>query len=975
MQFKHFDIRYDYSSMFKSVRGDFSYVQSAYHRNKNGKGKMLIVLDYMPSEDLGSGELLSGETGALLRRILFNANNFYREETTIDDWDWVAISYNSFKTKGRPESFVEAASSEFKKRLKSVIMKYKPDVVLTFGNEPYRALNQSKIAEISGNHHNLYGQAIPTKIKHGGETHKFKHVPTLSLQTLINTDYKGGAISMAGYVSRNVITALRGESKYQIPDLEYKVELVDTIKKFDKMLDYLRKQKQVAIDTETENLYRRKNRMLTIQFAATEDKAYVLPFYHKDSPFDGKELNYIGNRLRNFFEKDNKNKYHIFANGPFDLTVIRNAVGVRYYKTAAWDIFAGEFCLDENMKGLSSTAGAYYYSLNNIVMQYGCDVYYKSEFGKDKRKTISQVDLDTPLITYCALDVITLIHVKRLQLQRAADIEHHKYELMVGGQMSDVIHTIANLEFNGSRIDIEYLFYLKSEESPIVKELHKTKNDLNDCKAVRKANSILCRDASVPKLGLFGKTAVNVFDIGKKKHKQLLFFDILGLKPVKFGKDGQGKIDKNFQAAHGNVEEVKKFTAMVKIKKLYDAYVKSFIRQWGEDDDMRYDTRIRPHFGYLPVVTGRLSATKPSLHQIPSRSEAGKHIKRLFIADKGRIILKVDYSAHEVRCWSIITGDKKVADVFRVGYDLRKEYRYRPRASLAKKIDLDGDVHKLNASYFFGVDISKVTKDIRNAVKTVIFGLIYQQGFPGLAASTGRKLEEIEDIVGQFLNRFPVGVKWFDEIKNFARKNMYVESPLGRRRYLWGYLMPKKAEMYDQVTKSMDRRAVNSPVQGIGSDFLVTGSRQIEHLKFKHFEKTGHYPDFYQANQVHDAIEFSCAYEDVWLAISLIERGLTSAVQKVALKRHGIKFTIPLEIEFEIGSHLKECSAWDYSLSGNDSSFESLVMKALNTQKTDLGYDINPKKVYKQIMDNIELAPKWAREQEEYVDDLAKEAA
>lgn len=464
MQFKHFDIGYQYSSMFKNVRGDFNYVQSAYHRNKNGKGKILLVLDYMPKEDLDSGMLLSGDTGKLLKRLLFNANNFYREENTIDDFDWVAISYNSFKTKDKAESFVAAAEAEFTKRLKTVITKYQPDVVLTFGMAPYRALNGEKIKEYGGKHQHLYGQGVQTKVKIAGKAHSFIHVPTISLQTMLNTDYKGGAISIAGYVSRNLTTALRcGVPRYGMPrDPEYKVELVDTIKKFDKMLDYLRKQKNVAIDTETENLYRRKNRMLTIQFAATKDKAYVLPFYHKDSPFDGKELNYIGNKLRNFFECDNKNKYHVFANGPFDLTVIRNAIGVRYFKAAAWDIFAGEFILDENMKFLSATTGGYYYSLGNLVMQYGSDVYYRSEFGKDKRKTIWQVDLDEKLITYCALDVITLLYIKDLQLQRAADIGHGKFELMVGGQMSDTIHTISTLEFNGSRIDIEYLFHLKS---------------------------------------------------------------------------------------------------------------------------------------------------------------------------------------------------------------------------------------------------------------------------------------------------------------------------------------------------------------------------------------------------------------------------------------------------------------------------------------------------------------------------------
>lgn len=957
---KYVNFGFDYSPAYRNQQNDFGYVQLAKHTTKKSDQKILLVLDYVPQEDLKSGRLLSGATGSLLKRLLKVSKNFYNEEKTLNSVNWLAISYHAFKVAGESDSFKEGAHKEFTKRLKHIISEYKPDIVLTFGPDPYKALNSAKVNKYGGNLQHLFGVPINTTVVQDGVKHKFKHVPTLSLNTLINDAGKGGEMAMAGYVSRNMTNALHGKLKYKIPKLEYQTTLVDTVEKFHRMLKVIRKAKYVSIDTETTNLTRRDNRMLTIQFATSTKRAFVLPFYHKDSPFKSAELKHIGKRLRKFFEKENSNKFHIYANATFDLTVIRSNIGVRYFKNNLWDLFAGEFTLDENMKFLTGVTGYYYYSLGNLSMQYGCTAYYDAEFGKDKRKTIATVDLDRALIEYCSLDVIIPLHIMRLQMQRAEDIGYDKHTSIVSEQISDMLQCFSTFEFNGARTDIDYLFYLKTKGSPIRGEIQKILLRLKESKGVKRANQILAKRKGVPQVGLFGKSDVDIFDIGKQDHQRLLFFEVLKLKPIQTGKNGFGKIDKKFQAKYKDVEEVSLYTELQKARKLFNAYVKSFIKNWGVDPDMRFDKRIRPHFKFLDVVTGRTSAQKPSLHQIPSRSELGKHIKRLFITEEGRIMIKVDYSAHEVRCWSLFTGDEDVAGLFDNGRQLRDRYKLAPDPELWKRIDLEGDVHKINASYFFGVPINEVDKKTRDAVKTVIFGLIYQQGIKGLSESTGQPVEVLEKLIREFKKKYPVGVSWFDDVKQEARENLYVESPLGRRRHVWGLLIPNEARNADSCVARNERQSVNSPIQGMGSDFLINGSRQIEKLRFEHYENTGHYPDFYQANSVHDSIVFSCAFEDFWHAIRIIEQGLTSAVQEVAEQRHGMKFTVPLEIDFEIGSNERDVGGWNYSME----NLSKLVKKTLQEQKDELGYKVNVKKVHDDILfGQYEAMPDWAKKQ------------
>lgn len=942
--------------------------------SKSAKGgKALLVLDHMPTDDLRNGKIFSSTEGELFLNQIQYLEDTFPTKTTLDDWNFLVVSYNMFKTYDKSEQYKEEADAAFADRIKEIIVDYKPDYVLTFGKAPFKALNADKIQLSKDHYEHWYGVEIPTKIKHDGKKHSFVHLPNVSYHTVLNPMHISASSYTLGYMARWMLPWLNKGMRYKIDEVtcgkkrNWNLVYVTKVKQLEKILKRMKRSKIVAVDTETENLNRIKNKILTVQLSDDGKKAYVIPVYHRDSPFSPKELRKVSELFRDFFE-ENSNKYQVYTNAKFDLNVMRSNFGIRSYASNVWDIQAGEFANDENAKSLMNVTGAGYYNLANLTMQYGCTVYHEVSFGKEMRATISDVDLDETVQEYAGLDVIVPFRIAEQQRKRAADIKYVKYESMVSEQISDQIHAFSILETTGAGADIDYLFKLNLPNSPINEEIRNVEREFMNSPEVKAANKLICQDDNVPKMGLMGRVEVTKFDMSKSEHKQILFFDVMKLKPLKEGEqlreNGKktGKLDKDFQAAYADVPLVALYTKLGKAYKLKNAYVNSLLKLWGESEDFKHDRSIRPTYGYLGVVTGRTSASDPNLQQVPSRSEMGKLIKRILIARRNRLLIKVDYSAHEVRGWSIISGDQGVADVFEQGRKLRHRYRTVPDPWIHHMIDVEGDVHKINAAYFFGVPIMEVTKSIRNAVKTVIFGLIYQQGDKGLAKSTGRDVKEIGEIKGKFLKRFPVGLKWFDAIKKFAHENFFVESPVGRRRHLWGFMLPQSHREANMVHAACDRRAVNSPVQGFGSDLMMSAIRILDRMKYDYWKTHGEYPDFDMNVSVHDSLTVDCDYKWMFLALDMIERSMTSAVVEVVQKRHpGFEFTSVPEIDFEIGATEKDVKGWDFSYK----QLEKLIRAGLEIKKNELGEtDLDVEKTLDSIMqDQYHLMSDWMKKQ------------
>lgn len=405
---KHTNFEFDLSRF--EAEDEYSYVKLAYENN--GSKKVLFVLDAMPSEDLKSGKLLSGQTGDLLDVMIATTRRLYAKQAP--SFSWLAVSFNAFRTFGKPADYRAQAELAFAERIKCLINKYKPDYVVAFGTSVMTALLGDKIVtDAKGRTRFSYWMGVPIKtdVKYKKQVHSTTIVSTLSLFDVVRGD--DAEVSLLGYMCRN-LAAIHG--KHYSVDVErldnHKTIVVQTIKQFDKLMAILREKEYVSWDTEAKNLHKVTNKLLTVQCAFDQDKGYLIPIYHKDTPFTPSELEYICDTLKDYFEGNNNNQYHIYVNAKFDLTLMRAECGIRYFANDVWDILGGEFILDENLKALMTVLGEYYYSLGNLSVQYGFDGYITAEFSKQHRANFDQADLNDPAVQKYCLSKDSVVQTK-----------------------------------------------------------------------------------------------------------------------------------------------------------------------------------------------------------------------------------------------------------------------------------------------------------------------------------------------------------------------------------------------------------------------------------------------------------------------------------------------------------------------------------------------------------------------------------
>ena len=363
-------------------------------------------------------------------------------------------------------------------------------------------------------------------------------------------------------------------------------------------------------------------------------------------------------------------------------------------------------------------------------------------FSKEQRHTIGHVDIlnDVPAQNYCVLDVQAAVAIRRQQLERASKIRLSKsrtydkfYYRHVSKQMSNTVLGISHNHQSGSHLDTDYLQYLMSKQSPLLKVIQEVDAELKRSPNVQEANKRILKEKKVQANSLFGKTQF-AFETNKPDHKAMLFFTVMGLDPVSQTDTGKPAIDKVFLKTYSeNHPEVKLYDERGKAAKLLSTYVKGWYKQITASVDSALDHCLGPSFGFFNVVTGRLNSFKPSLQQVPSRGPSAKYIKRMFTAPRGYLQVKWDFSANEVRFWGLMANDSALSDSFRAGQKLRQQLVLAVEdtvEALIKELKTKGDVHIQNVFRFFGKWVEK-SDPLRDAIKAVVFGVLY-----GKSAST-----------------------------------------------------------------------------------------------------------------------------------------------------------------------------------------------------------------------------------------------
>lgn len=205
------------------------------------------------------------------------------------------------------------------------------------------------------------------------------------------------------------------------------------------------------------------------------------------------------------------------------------------------------------------------------------------------------------------------------------------------------------------------------------------------------------------------------------------------------------------------------------------------------------DGRVHTTFRQTLTKTGRLSSTEPNLQNIPVRTEEGRELRKFFVAQKGYVLIDADYSQIELRILAHISGDEAMIEAFKSGKD----------------------IHTSTAARVFGVPESGVTPEMRKRAKAVNFGIVYGIGDYSLSQDLGITKKQASDYIENYLNTYPKVKEYLENIKDKAKKEGYVTTLYGRRRYITELKSTKK-----QMVAFGERVAMNTPIQGTAADII-----------------------------------------------------------------------------------------------------------------------------------------------------------
>jgi DNA polymerase-1 len=333
-------------------------------------------------------------------------------------------------------------------------------------------------------------------------------------------------------------------------------------------------------------------------------------------------------------------------------------------------------------------------------------------------------------------------------------------------------------------------------------------------------------DAKIAEESVYVRAGVR-FNLASPKQLGEVLFDKLQLDPkakkTKTGQYATGE-DVLIKLSHQNpiVEDILTYRELSKLKSTYvDALPLMINRKTG---------RVHTSYAQAVAVTGRLSSNNPNLQNIPIRTERGREIRKAFIPrDENHILLSADYSQIELRIVAAISGDPAMCEAFK-----------------NKK-----DIHTATAAKVYGLDESTVTKEMRYKAKSVNFGIIYGQGAFGLADNLGISRTEAKEIIDNYKKQFANIQKYMDDTINFAREHGYVQTLMGRKRWL------KDIQSANFTVRGFaERNAINSPIQGTAADMIKLAMIRVHETFLKKGFKSR------MILQVHDELVFDALKEE-----------------------------------------------------------------------------------------------------------------
>jgi DNA polymerase I len=394
-------------------------------------------------------------------------------------------------------------------------------------------------------------------------------------------------------------------------------------------------------------------------------------------------------------------------------------------------------------------------------------------------------------------------------------------------------HVLADMEFEGVNLDVPFLSKMSDELKIISDEVQKE---------------------------IF-KLAGMEFNLNSPKQLGDVLFDKLELvDKAKKTKTGQYATGEEVLMKLANEHPIaKKILDFRELDKLRSTYVDALPRMISREDG-----RVHTDYRQAVAATGRLSSNNPNLQNIPIRTEKGKQIRRAFIPrSQDFLFMSADYSQIELRIAAAFAKDQTMIDAF-------KNKR---------------DIHTTTAAKVFKTPIESVTPDMRRKAKEVNFGILYGSTAFGLAQNLNISRTEAAELIESYFKEFPGIKRFMDDSINQARETEFVETILGRRRYL------RDINSRNITTRGFaERNAINAPIQGSAADIIKIAMLHIHSWLTKEKLKTK------MILQVHDELVFDLHKDEVDIVKPKV----------IELMRNAVQLEVPMDVEVGVGENWLE---------------------------------------------------------------------
>lgn len=599
------------------------------------------------------------------------------------------------------------------------------------------------------------------------------------------------------------------------------VNIIDTDEKLNDLVKELSKAKVISFDTETTDTEEMKAELVGISLAIKEGQGYYIPVGHTS-----------GNNLpiKKVIAALTPSMTHakigkIAHNAKYDYILL-----ARYgliTSPLTFDTMLAEFIVDPASRnlGLKNLAG---FRLGEEM------THIEDLIGKGKKQiSMADVAIETAAM-YAAADAETTLRLMPIMQKELQRVNGAKILNEIDMPLTAVL---AEMEMTGALIDTKFFGEMSMDLGKRLAEIEKQIFDL----------------------------AGRTFNINSPQQLSDILFNHLRLEPPDKGrKTATGFYSTSadvLDALHGKHPILDWILEQRELSKLKSTYLDALPAAVDKNTG-----RVHTSYSQIGAVTGRLSSNNPNLQNIPIRTETGRRVRNGFIADKGNVLLSVDYSQIELRIVAHMAEDEAMLAAFRA----------------------EEDIHATTAAAIYNIELNQVTKDMRRHAKAINFGLIYGMSAFGLTRSTELTLAEAEDFVKTYFKKFPGVKKYLDGMRRQAAEVGYVETLLGRRRYFPA--LQGKVNM--QMKNREEREAINAPIQGTAADIMkiamikIPPALKAAGLKGK------------MLLQVHDELVLECPKNEVQKTAQVVQQTMSNAYP----------MSIPLETEARAGANWGEMS-------------------------------------------------------------------